>query len=501
MSRSEVGLAHTIDEVAEGNEVTEKRGQLEGNPQRTAKDQTQRWQPLLPHLLRVNAVARRSGQTRFTALLHHVDVEAPKRAFKRQRRAASPGVDRVTVDEYEQHLEENLQRLHERVHSGQYWPKPVLRAYIPKADGGKRGLGLPALEDKIVQSAVAEVLNAIYEADFYGFSYGFRPGRSPHMALASLDKALMTQRVNWVLDLDLRTFFDSLDHEWMVRMLEHRIADRRIIRLIKRWLKAGVLESGEWTAVETGSPQGSGISPILANIFLHYSLDAWIHQWRTRHARGQIVVIRYADDVIAGAQYESDARKLLDALTERLAKFGLALNEDKTRLIEFGRFAAQRRAQAGHGATRDVQLPWVYPLLRDDSKWKVHGQAEDASDTDGSQAKRATSRVEKAVARESARATCLAEPGPARALSVLRRHLQRQSAEPVLPAGQADVVQGPAAAQPEIRHELAAVRSFANGTSAPETDDPSSLAWSGRMTAGPSRGAGCPNGARPDLQG
>ena len=182
MSRSEVGLAHSIDEVTEGNEVTEKRGQLEGTPQEAAKGQTQRWQPLLPHLLRVNAAARRSGQTRFTALLHHVDVDALRRAFKRQRRAASPGVDRVTVDEYEQDLEDNLQRLHARVHSGQYWPKPVLRAYIPKADGGKRGLGLPALEDKIVQSAVAEVLNAIYEADFYGFSYGFRPGRSPHGA-------------------------------------------------------------------------------------------------------------------------------------------------------------------------------------------------------------------------------------------------------------------------------------------------------------------------------
>jgi group II intron reverse transcriptase/maturase len=297
--------------------------------------------------MRVNAAARRPGQTRFTALLHHVDVAALRRAFTRQRRAASPGVDRVTVDEYEQNLEENLQRLHARVHSGQYWPKPVLRVYIPKADGGKRGLGLPALEDKIVQSAVAEVLNALYEADFYGFSYGFRPGRSPHMALASLDKALMTQRVNWVLDLDIRTFFDSLDHEWLVRMLEHRIADRRIIRLVRRWLKAGVLESGEWRVVETGSPQGSGISPLLANVFLHYSFDAWIQQWRTRHARGQIVVIRYADDVIAGAEYESDARKLLEALRERLAKFGLTLNEDKTRLIEFGRFAARRRAQAG----------------------------------------------------------------------------------------------------------------------------------------------------------
>ncbi len=172
----------------------------------------------------------------------------------------------------------------------------MLRVYIPKADGGKRGLGLPALEDKIVQSAVAEVLNAIYEADFYGFSYGFRPGRSPHRALESLEKAVMTQRVNWVLDFDIRTFFDSLDHEWLVRMLEHRIADRRIIRLIKRWLKAGILESGEWTAVETGSPQGSGISPILANVFLHYAFDAWIHQWRKRYARGQIVVVRYADD-------------------------------------------------------------------------------------------------------------------------------------------------------------------------------------------------------------
>jgi len=347
VSRSEVGLAHTIDEVAEGNEVTEKRGQLEGRPQERAKGQTQRWRPLLPHLLRVNAVATRDGQTRFTALLHHVDVAALRRAFQRQRRGASPGVDRVTVDEYEQNLEDNLRRLHERVHSGQYWPKPVLRVYIPKADGGKRGLGLPALEDKIVQSAVAEVLNAIYEADFYGFSYGFRPGRSPHGALESLETALMTQRVNWVLDFDIRTFFDSLDHEWLVRMLEHRIADRRIIRLIKRWLTAGVLESGEWAAVETGSPQGSGISPILANVFLHYAFDAWIHQWRKRQADGQIVVVRYADDGVIGAQYESDARRLLEALRERLAKFGLTLNEGKTRLIEFGRSAARRRARAG----------------------------------------------------------------------------------------------------------------------------------------------------------
>jgi group II intron reverse transcriptase/maturase len=302
---------------------------------------------LLPHLLRVNAAARRSGQTQFTALLHHVDIAALERAFKRQRRGASPGVDRVTVEAYEQDLEENLRRLHERIHSGQYWPKPVLRAYIPKADGGQRGLGLPALEDKVVQSAVAEVLNAIYEADFYGFSYGFRPGRGPHRALASLDRALMTQRVSWVLDVDLRAFFDSVDHEWMVRMVTHRMADQRVLRLIRRWLKAGVLEGGEWVAADVGTPQGSGISPLLANMYLHYVFDAWVHHWRRRQARGRIIICRYADDIVVGAEHEEDARRLLEALKERLAQFGLALNEGKTRLLEFGRAAARRRAEAG----------------------------------------------------------------------------------------------------------------------------------------------------------
>ena len=244
----------------------------------------------------MNEAARNSGQTRFTALLHHVDVAALERAFRRQRRAASPGVDRVTVDDYERELEANLRRLHNRIHSGQYWPKPVRRTYIPKADGGRRLLGIPALEDKIVQGAVAEVLNAVYEADFMGFSYGFRPERSPHAALAALDKALMTQRVNWVLDVDIRTFFDSVDHGWLLRMLAHRIADRRVLRLIERWLKAGILESGRWEPVEVGTPQGSGISPILANVFLHYAVDLWVHRWRRRMAVGQVIICRYADD-------------------------------------------------------------------------------------------------------------------------------------------------------------------------------------------------------------
>ena len=203
------------------------------------------------------------------------------------------------------------------------------------------------LEDKIVQGAVAEVLNAVYEADFVGFSHGFRPGRSPHSALAALEKALMTQRVNWVLDLDIRTFFDSVDHAWMGRMLRHRIADPRILRLIERWLKAGILESGRWEPVEVGTPQGSGISPILANVFLHYVVDLWVHQWRRREAVGQVIICRYADDLVIGCQREGDGKKLLAALRDRLSRFGLSVHEGKTRLIEFGRFAAASRSAAG----------------------------------------------------------------------------------------------------------------------------------------------------------
>jgi len=342
-----VGPLRSIGEVAEGNEVMERRERQEGITTEQAKGRTLRWQPLLPNLRRVNDAARRSGQTRFTALLHHVDVAALARAFRRQRRTASPGVDRVTVDEYEQALEHNLQHLHERVHSGQYWPKPVRRTYIPKSDGGRRPLGIPALEDKIVQGAVAEVLNAVYEADFLGFSHGFRPGRSPHSALAALEKAVMTQRVNWVLDLDIRTFFDSVDHGWLVRMLGHRIADPRVLRLIERWLKAGILESGRWEPVEVGTPQGSGISPILANVFLHYVVDLWVHHWRRHRAAGQIIVCRYADDLAIGCQQEADGKQLLAALSDRLKQFGLSVHEDKTRLIEFGRFAVERRAAAG----------------------------------------------------------------------------------------------------------------------------------------------------------
>ncbi|MET3524648.1 group II intron reverse transcriptase/maturase [Mesorhizobium abyssinicae] len=307
----------------------EGRDQPEGSLREEAKVRTQSRVALPPNLERVNAAAKQAAQTRFTALLHHVDEAALYRAFRRQKRQASAGVDGITVAKYEERLTDNLRDLCERVHTGRYRPQPVRRVYIPKADGGKRPLGVPALEDKIVQGAVAEVLSAVYEADILGFSYGFRPGRSPHMALDALHTAIMSRRVNWVLDADIRSFFDSVDHEWLLRMVAY----------IGLWLRAGVLESGEKQETDRGTP--------LANIFLHYILDLWAHQWRRRHAHGCVVIVRYADDFVMGFEKKADAEEMLLVLKARLAGFGLTLHEDKTRLIEFGRFAALSRQRRG----------------------------------------------------------------------------------------------------------------------------------------------------------
>ena len=316
-------------------------------------------------------------------------------------RQASAGVDGMTVADYEQNLARNLQDLCARVHTGRYRPQPVRRVYIPKADGGQRPLGVPTLEDKIVQGAVAEVLSAIYEVDFLGFSYGFRPGRNPHQALAALHTAIMSQRVNWVLDADIRSFFDSVDHEWLLRMLAHRIADPRILRLIGV-ARAGILESDEWHETIEGTPQGAGISPLLANIFLHYVLDLWVHQWR-RRARGRVSIVRYADDFVMG--FENEDRCAADAgdLKERLAKFGLALHEDKTRLIEFGRFAGRstRRRRAASG---DLRLSRLHPLLRVDPGRPVHRQAQDAEQAPDAQAEGAAPGGVAADARAAGRA-------------------------------------------------------------------------------------------------
>lgn len=312
-----------------------------------AKVRTPSRETLPPNLQRVKHAAQRDRKTKFTALLHHVDVVGLKRSFYRLKRNAAAGVDGETVASYEPELESKLVALHARVHTGSYRPQPIRRVFIPKADGGQRPLGILALEDKIVQGAVAEVLSAIYEVDFVDNSFGFRPGRCPHDALAVVFDGLMRQPVNYVLDADLRSFFDSVDHEWMLRALAERIADKRVLRLIEQWLKVGILESGECEPSEVGTPQGALISPLLANVFLHYVLDKWVLRWQSKEADDAMFFVRYADDFILGFKLERDAQKMLAALKERMAKYGLALNEDKTRLIEFGRFAADNRSRRG----------------------------------------------------------------------------------------------------------------------------------------------------------
>jgi RNA-directed DNA polymerase len=330
-------------------EVVEGRGSAEGNVASETRPGRRAGVSVSSELGRVRQVARQDDDARFTALLHHVTVDRLRAAYRAISPNAAPGVDGVTWRDYGRDLEENLRDLHARVHRGAYRAKPSWRAYIPKPDGRQRPLGVAALEDKIVQRAVVEVLNAIYEVDFVGFSYGFRPGRSPHDALDALATGIQRRRVNWVLDADIRGFFDTIDHGWLLRLLEHRIADKRVLRLIRKWLGAGVIEDGTWTACDEGTPQGASVSTLLANVYLHYVLDLWVHQWRGRNAHGDVVVTRFADDFVVGFEYRSDARRFLADLRGRFAKFGLELHADKTRLIEFGRFAADRRRMGGKG--------------------------------------------------------------------------------------------------------------------------------------------------------
>ncbi len=309
---------------------------------------TQSGERVSQRLQGVRERARRNKQERFTALLHHVTPELLRDSFYALKRKASPGVDGVTWKEYAAGLEDRLKDLHGRVHRGAYRAQPVRRVYIPKANGQQRPLGIAALEDKIVQQAVVTVLNEIYEEDFRGFSYGFRPGRGPHTALDALYVAIKRRRVNWILDLDLKSFFDNIPKEELINRIEKRIADPRILRLIQKWLKAGVMEDGVWSEPEAGTPQGAVISPLLSNVYLHYVLDQWTDQWRQR-ARGEITIVRYADDAILGFQHQDEAERYLRELKEHLREHGLELNEDKTRLIRFGRFARLNRAERGEG--------------------------------------------------------------------------------------------------------------------------------------------------------
>jgi RNA-directed DNA polymerase len=260
-----------------------------------------------------------------------------------------PSVDGMTWQDYEADLEPRLRELHKRVHRGAYRSQPSRRTHIPKADGKQRPLAIAVLEDKIVQGATVMVLNAIYEGDFVGFSYGFRPGRGPHDALDALTVAITTRKVNWILDADVQNFFGSVSQDWLVQFLEHRIGDRRIIRLIRKWLRAGILEDGVKTVDDRGKGQGSVISLLLANVHLHYCFDLWAERWRRQEAHGDMIIVRYADDLVTGFEHEDDARRFLDAMRERLEAFALTLHSDKTRLIEFGRHAATNRKTRGLG--------------------------------------------------------------------------------------------------------------------------------------------------------
>jgi group II intron reverse transcriptase/maturase len=337
-------------------EAVEGRGSPKGNVASETRPGRSAGQGVPSELGRVRQVARKDRNARFTALLHHVDIDRLRAAYWALNPKAATGVDGVTWEDYGLDLEENLRDLHARVHCGSYRAKPSRRVYIPKPDGRQRPLGVASLEDKILQRAVVEVLNSIYEQDFVGFSYGFRPGRKPHDALDALAAGITTRRVNWVLDADFRDYFSSIDHQWLERFLEHRIADKRVLRLIRKWIDAGVIEGRTWTACEEGVPQGASASPLLANIYLHYVFDLWAHQWRRRHAHGDVVITRFADDFVVGFEHRDDAERFWAELRDRLAKFGLELNAEKTRLIEFGRFAAGNRAARGVGKPETFQF-------------------------------------------------------------------------------------------------------------------------------------------------
>ncbi len=331
-------------------ERAEGRGLAKGNPGEQTRFWTQGQVDLQHALDRIRNAAKEDRRQRFTALWHHVyNVNRLRQAYAALKRDASPGVDGETWASYGERLEENLKGLSERLQRGAYHARPVKRVYIPKADGRQRPIGITVLEDKIVQRATTEVLNAVYEADFLECSYGFRPGCSQHEALDAVTVAIEQRKISWVLDADIRGFFDTMDHDWVMRFVEHRIADRRVQRHIKKWLNAGVMEDGAWRAADEGVPQGGSISPLLANVYLHYALDLWVQWWSRHRARGEMHLVRYADDFVVGFQYKEDAQRFQGDLCERLKKFNLTMSEEKTRLIEFGRFADSNRNDRGDG--------------------------------------------------------------------------------------------------------------------------------------------------------
>src|SRR6202011_2419643 len=335
--------------AAAAAEPVEPRAGTKENADQQSTCRTRSRESVSQALERIRQVAKTRKKERFTALLHHISIDLLEEAFFELKENAAAGGGGLTWEGYEANIDRHIVDLHDRLHRGAYRALPSRRVYIPKPDGRQRPLAIAALEDKIVQRAAAAVLNVIYEEDFLGFSYGFRPGRGAHDAMDALVVGIERKQVNFILDADIRSFFDTVNQDWLIKFVEHRIGDKRMIRLIQKWLKAGVLEDGIVTVSAVGTGQGAVISPLLANIYLHYVLDLYAERWRRREATGKMIIVRYADDFIVGFQHDSDAKRFLDALRERLAEFALSLHPEKTRLIEFGRFAAQNRKRRGLG--------------------------------------------------------------------------------------------------------------------------------------------------------
>ena len=355
-------------------ELVEKRPPAEGNCVQTTATGTQGLEAALIGLSRVREAAKRDKDLHFTSLLHHINIERLHAAYRSLNPRAAVGVDEVTWQEYGEGLNERLTILHDKIHGGRYRAKASKRIWIPKPDGRQRPIGISAMEDKIVQQALVEVLQSIYEEDFLGFSYGSRPGRSQHNALDSIYVAITQRKVSWVLDADIHGFYDSLDHEWLMKFLEHRVADKRVLRLIRKFLRAGVSEEGKWSKTVVGTPQGAVISSLLSNIYLHYVLDLWVNWWRNHHARGEVHIVRYSDGFVLGFQYKSDAECFQADLRKRIGKFGLELHDDKTRLIEFGRFAAESRKHRGEGKPETFDFlgfTHICSTRRKDGKFKL----------------------------------------------------------------------------------------------------------------------------------
>ena len=458
-----------------GAEVVEGRGLPEGNTAGETRPGRGAGQGVSSDLDRVRQVARKDRDVRFTALLHHVTVDRLREAYRAISPDAAAGVDGVTWRDYGQDLDANLRDLHARVHRGAYRARPTRRVFIPKPDGRLRPLGVAALEDKILQRAVVEVLNAVYEQDFLGFSYGFRPGRSQHDALDALATGITRKKVNFVLDADISDFFTGLDQSWLVTFLEHRIADRRVLRLIQKWLRAGVIEDGEWSSTETGTAQGASVSPLLSNVFLHYVFDLWADQWRRRHARGDVILVRFADDYVAGFEHREDAERFLADLRGRFAEFGLELHPDKTRLIEFGRFAALNRERRGRPEAGHVRFPGPHAHLREGQARAVQAQAGHEQEEDARQAQIGQDRDAQADASPDPRTGTLARQGPARALQLLRGARQQRGVARLPRSGHPALAKGARAPQPERPDHLGAPASSRRSMATP-TPHPSPLA-------------------------